>query len=60
MEERGGMVTDEMSDMMMMIVVPSHIFQQKTNHLSDYCFTSLIRMFTIFNSGVCKGILDGC
>ena len=58
-DERGDMMTEDRSDMMMM-VVPTHIFQKETNHLSGYCFPSLIRKFTKLTYDVCKGVLDGC
>ena len=58
-EEMGGMMTEEISDMMMM-VVPNQIFQQEINHLYGYCFPSLIRKFTKLTSGVSKDILDDC
>ena len=44
-EERGGIMTEERSDMMMM-AVPTHIFHEERNHLSGYCLPSLIRKFT--------------
>ena len=50
-EEIGGMMTEEISDMMMM-VVPNQLFQQETNHLSGYCSPSLIRKFTNITSNV--------
>ena len=31
---------------MMMVAVPTHIFQKETNHIYGYCFPSLIRKFT--------------
>ena len=52
------MMTEDMSDMMMIIVVPTHILQQETNHLSGYCFPSMIRHFTKLTSDVCKVVLD--
>ena len=58
-EERGGMMTEERSDVMMM-VVPTHIFQKEANHLSGYYFLYLIRKFTNITSDVYKGILDDC
>ena len=56
-EDRCGMMIEERSDMMMM-VVPTQIFQQEMNHLSGYCFPYLIRKFTKLTSDVCKGVLD--
>ena len=56
-ENRGGMITEERSDMMMMVVVPTQIFQQETNHLSGYCFPSLISNFKNLTSNVWKGVL---
>ena len=50
-EERVGMMEEERSDMMMM-VVPNQLFQQETNHLSGYCSPSLIRKFTNITSNV--------
>ena len=58
-EERGGTMAEEMSDMMMM-VVPTHIFQQEINHLSGYCFPFLIMKFTNLTFDVCKVIIDDC
>ena len=52
------MMTEERSEIMMMVVVPTHIFQQETNHLSGYCFPSMIRHFTKLTSDVCKVVLD--
>ena len=45
---------------MMMMVVPAQIFQQEANHLSGYCFPSLISNFTNLTSDVSKGVLDDC
>ena len=45
--------------MVMMMVVPTHIFQQETNYLSGYCFPSLIRKFSNLTSNFFKGSLDG-
>ena len=59
-EERGGMMTEERSDIMMMVTVPTHIFQQETNHIYGYYFPSLIRKFTKLTSNVCKGVLGDC
>ena len=50
-EDRGGIIIEERSDMMM-VVVPTHIFQQETNHLSGYFFPYLIRNFTKLTSDV--------
>ena len=55
-EERGGMMTEDRSDMMVM-VVPTHIFQQAINHLYSYCFPSLINNFTKLTSNLYKGVL---
>ena len=55
-EDRGGIIIEERSDMMM-VVVPTHIFQQETNHLSAYCFPSLIKKFTKLTYDVSKGVL---
>ena len=53
-------MTEERGDMMMMVVVPTHIFQQEMNHLYGYCFPYLIRSFTKITSDVSKGVLDDC
>ena len=53
-EERGGMMIEERSDM----VIPTKSFQQETNHLSGYYLPYLIRNLTKLTSNVCKGILD--
>ena len=45
-EEMGGIMAEERSDMMMMMVVPTHIFHEERNHLSGYCFPYLIRKLT--------------
>ena len=58
-EERGGMMTEEISDMMMM-VVPNQIFQQEINHLYGYCFPSLIRKSTNLTSDVSIEVLNYC
>ena len=50
-------VVHERCDMMMMLK-PTQIFQQETNHLSGYCFPSMIRHFTKLTSDVCKVVLD--
>ena len=50
-EDRGDMMIEERSDMMMM-VVPTHIFKQEINYLSGYCFPYLIREFTELTSDV--------
>ena len=42
----------------MMMVVPTQIFQQETNHLYGYCLPSLIIKLTKITSDVCKGFLD--
>ena len=59
-EERGGTITEERSAIMMMVVVPTHIFQQETNRIYGYCFPSLIRNFNKLTSKVCKGLLGDC
>ena len=51
-EERGGMMTEERSYIMMMVVVPTHIFQKESNRLSGYCFPYLISKFTKLTSDV--------
>ena len=52
------MITEERSDMMMMMmVVPTQIFQQETNHLSGYCFPSMVRNFTNRTPDVSKVVL---
>ena len=58
-EERGGMTTEERGDMMMM-VVPTHIFQKKINHISGYYLPSMIKKFTNITSDVSKCVLDDC
>ena len=47
------MMIEERIDIMM-VVVPTQIFQQEINHLSGYCFPSLIRKFTKLTSDVSK------
>ena len=44
-EDRGGIMTEERRDIMMMMAVPTHIFHEERNHLSGYCLPSLIRKF---------------
>ena len=58
-EEMGGMMTEEISDMMMM-VVPNQMFQQEINNLSGYCFPSLIMDSTNLTSDVSIGVLYYC
>ena len=53
------MMTEERIDMMTM-VVSNQLFQQEINHLSGYCFPSLIRKFTKLTSDVSKVVLDDC
>ena len=50
-------MTEERIGMMIMMVVPTHIFQKETNHLSGYFLPSLIRKFSKLTSDVCKGVL---
>ena len=54
------MMTEERSDLITMVVVPTHIFRQETNHLSGYCFPYLISNFTNLTSNVSKGVLGDC
>ena len=54
------MMTGERSDIMMMVVVPTQIFEHETNHLYVYCFPSLVRKSTKLTSDVCKGVLGDC
>ena len=43
-----------------MMVVSTQLFLQEMNHLSGYCFPSLISNFTKLTYDVCKGVLDDC
>ena len=52
-------MTEEWSYMMMM-VVPTQLFQQEINHLSGYCFPSMIGKSTNITSDVSKGVLYDC
>ena len=52
-------MTEEWSYMMMM-VVPTQLFQQEINHLSGYCFPSMIGKSTNLTSDVSKGVLYDC
>ena len=52
-------MTNDRSDVMMM-VVPTQLFQQEMNYLSGHCFPSLIRKFNKLTSDVFKGVLDVC
>ena len=54
------MMIGERIDIMMMVVVPTQIFEQETNHLYGYCIPSLVRKFTKLTSDVCKGVLGDC
>ena len=58
MEEMGGTMTEDRIGMMMMMVVHTNILQEERNHLSGYCFSSLIWNFTNLTSNVRKGVLE--
>ena len=52
-------MTNDRSDVMMM-VVPTQLFQQEINHLSGYCFLSMIMESTNLTYDVSKDVLYDC
>ena len=54
------MMTGERIDIMMMVVVPTQIFEEETNNLYGYCFPSLVRKFTNLTSDEYKVVLGDC